>query len=844
MKIKNKQGEIIEVPKGMEEVVTKAIQNGENPLEVMKSGGWIKDAINPKHKGYCTPMTKATCTPKRKTLAKTFKKHYGFHENGGVIPKAEEGWENIGENNPVINQVDTSNMGNYSQSYNSGLGSTVNPDGTISVSQGLPSNYGMNSPSIDPQSPPNNYDYSNPPSMGEMDAIPKPKKLNPNILTGNPYINRVQSGLSTIDKGIKQGGDEGDALIALGAVKTGLSGSAGIANEIGAWRTNKNVAAQESNNFINLFKDDYTYKPTFKGNDEQYAKYGKSIMSAESGMNIPSKFRGDRHYENSQGGIPIDVNIHTNEANNMQVPIDQANLLVEGGEYYLPKMENGGDAPARVLSDRKNVGVKINGKKLSPTEHLDHLSKETLGFTPDQMTKAIVKADKFALKNGKYLTDNSAQNTKNAINLLEETYTPIIQELSNQAFMQQEITKAKKGLPSELSQAKLGKAVYGEYMETRPISLDLPQESLANVSVTTNELPTNLKRRSTFVAPKYKTKEGIVTPRDRDLNAAPPTDYESRAKMLEGLRGSQFKDFQDFQGYDYDLALQSPEGQKAINDMYLYYGLTNTHEKEFPDIAKKIINQENLTYDEMVKLRKNYVDNNPGKRILNYDPSSQFFTKGSQNTVIPTSKTVESDKFTIPTIPVGTIQESVESDYGYPLPVALNTYPRDPVQLLQQTPHDYVPKNLTPQMVRRPYRGVTSVDRSIAGQDFLNDTLANQQATQQANNVNIAARNEADRFNLTNRQNIDTGNLNRKQDYMDAIAKREAIIQQQMNLDRNQVLSAQVDMNHEKATRDYLASVYDPRYAFNSTYTPILKQDEKKKEKKKYGGKINIKKKK
>jgi hypothetical protein len=45
-----------------------------------KSGGkttkdknWIQKAVNPAHKGYCTPMTKATCTPKRKALAKTFK---------------------------------------------------------------------------------------------------------------------------------------------------------------------------------------------------------------------------------------------------------------------------------------------------------------------------------------------------------------------------------------------------------------------------------------------------------------------------------------------------------------------------------------------------------------------------------------------------------------------------------------------------------------------------------------------------------------------------------------------------------------------------------------------------
>ena len=45
----------------------------------LKDGGkadknWIQKAVNPKHKGYCTPMTKKTCTPKRKALARTFKK--------------------------------------------------------------------------------------------------------------------------------------------------------------------------------------------------------------------------------------------------------------------------------------------------------------------------------------------------------------------------------------------------------------------------------------------------------------------------------------------------------------------------------------------------------------------------------------------------------------------------------------------------------------------------------------------------------------------------------------------------------------------------------------------------
>lgn len=35
---------------------------------------WIQKAINPAHRGYCTPMTKKTCTPRRKALARTLKK--------------------------------------------------------------------------------------------------------------------------------------------------------------------------------------------------------------------------------------------------------------------------------------------------------------------------------------------------------------------------------------------------------------------------------------------------------------------------------------------------------------------------------------------------------------------------------------------------------------------------------------------------------------------------------------------------------------------------------------------------------------------------------------------------
>jgi hypothetical protein len=35
---------------------------------------WIQKAVNPEHRGYCSPMSKSTCTPRRKALALRFKK--------------------------------------------------------------------------------------------------------------------------------------------------------------------------------------------------------------------------------------------------------------------------------------------------------------------------------------------------------------------------------------------------------------------------------------------------------------------------------------------------------------------------------------------------------------------------------------------------------------------------------------------------------------------------------------------------------------------------------------------------------------------------------------------------
>jgi len=48
---------------------------------------WIQQAVDPEHKGYCTPMSKPTCTPRRKTLARRFKR--GIDEEIGGFNRGD-----------------------------------------------------------------------------------------------------------------------------------------------------------------------------------------------------------------------------------------------------------------------------------------------------------------------------------------------------------------------------------------------------------------------------------------------------------------------------------------------------------------------------------------------------------------------------------------------------------------------------------------------------------------------------------------------------------------------------------------------------------------------------------
>lgn len=85
----------------------------EIPETGFAKGGWIQKAINPAHKGYCTPMTKSTCTPHRKALARRFK-------SGDLSKKADGG--NLDEETRFKpNMTYYANGGTHEQSPTNGI---------------------------------------------------------------------------------------------------------------------------------------------------------------------------------------------------------------------------------------------------------------------------------------------------------------------------------------------------------------------------------------------------------------------------------------------------------------------------------------------------------------------------------------------------------------------------------------------------------------------------------------------------------------------------------------------------------------------------------------------------
>ncbi len=74
----------------------------EKKVIITEDDKWIQKAVKPSHKGFCTPMSKPTCTPRRKALAKRFKKGIEDEAYGTPDPLGTNMAKQISEGIPMI----------------------------------------------------------------------------------------------------------------------------------------------------------------------------------------------------------------------------------------------------------------------------------------------------------------------------------------------------------------------------------------------------------------------------------------------------------------------------------------------------------------------------------------------------------------------------------------------------------------------------------------------------------------------------------------------------------------------------------------------------------------------
>jgi len=355
--------------------------------------------------------------------------------------------------------------------------------------------------------------------------------------------------------------------------------------------------------------------------------------------------------------------------------------------------------------------------------------------------------------------------------------------------------------------------------------------------------------RQPFESKKFKTPQGYTTPHDINLNFPPPTDYETHAEMLERKRGSQFKDFGEYQDYSYENALKSPKGQEAINKMWLKYGLTNTEESKFPDIAKKLKAGTPLTKEELQKVKTNFVDKTPGKRIIDYVDDEVTPT---QLPVTPQERlSTEREKITIDPV---TGRQRRGGFNGINILGGLpEAYQRDAITVNNLSPEFYDPNVISP-YINDIQRAQFAANQNLGTSGAELATRANlfgQGATEygkryyDASVYNAGVKNQAAASNAKTKMDVSRYNMdNYVQNARNPQLQREANITMDKRNRFAEQEGAMRDMDYENRARNYWGEIYDPTNISAEQYYEYMNPPLTKKKSSKFGGKISIKKKK
>ena len=360
-----------------------------------------------------------------------------------------------------------------------------------------------------------------------------------------------------------------------------------------------------------------------------------------------------------------------------------------------------------------------------------------------------------------------------------------------------------------------------------------------------------------------KTPEGKTTPTNLNLQGTPPqkVDWENVANQWMEINPNINSPLElQEEMYDYWLDKYQlgnvEEKQEALSQFKKMWGIFGDVKlnKDNPPkgISKNWQNwkvDDKSTLDDLSRLRGNFIDSKLEAR--HFLPMSQSITNSSEpnkptdGDIIP----VQKEK------PLSSTKSSFNIPQAIPIPMG-NIYGKDPVARFE-IPNREVPfRRMSPQQqineINRNSRaalallGNTPTDVSNISNILTQADIQSANVIDQVNRGNIQSQMGIDQFNTQLGRQRDLSQLQEDVRFTDAIARREAAIQGQYLLDRNQGMQDLSDIFKEQRYMDFAGKVYPSKTWENMnllTYDPnkFDLTPKEKKEKKSYGGKIKVK---
>lgn len=563
----------------------------------------------------------------------------------------------------------------------------------------------------------------------------------------------------------------------------------------------------------------------------------------------------------------------------------EADFVAEKGEYIVnngvaSKLETGGSHasgndtaisldkssnPSYVLSDTSRLKqLQFGGKRVSPAKYAEMATVEVLGKTPDQILKGYTAFTKRANTEGKVFGDKISDATNQLLAQKYQKDLATVKQIADQAYHKQEQLKYAMGMDNDLDHAQqvngIQMAQYGGMQDdvhmnyfnapavqyggspqlfSDPSELGYNTTQMAYGGLHKMQNAGNANPYSGWKGQRFSTPEGITTPTGINLNVDPRgnwadfaqkySTYDPRitAKQTPEAIGA-------LQEVIYDEYLDTPQGQEALNKMWLDFGVTNKLEKDYSDIATKIKNKENLTESDLKKLRANYIDTYAGKRLpkmLN-EPTITTPKPEAKESKPPIVESQEVDKKPFEYTPA-----EEKDTYDIP-PVNFyipQPYGRNPIglQLAQAQTIRPAKLNIQPELneytrgmrgALRGTQGNTSVNVAQQMQGLNNLYNAQNRLFGQKYNFDEQSRMGAEQFNAQAIMNVDAANLQRIAAEQDAIARREGILDTQRRTDFQAGIENADKQNAYNLSKKYIESTFGPylnnQGKLNFTYDP------------------------